>query len=331
MVENRRILLASRPVGMPHPNNFLEVVEPASDPQEGEVLIKVEMISLDPAMRGWMNEGTTYIRGVALGEVMRAFAAGRVIRSHHPDFAEGDYVSGLLGTQMYAAVPGESLTRLDLSLGPLEWHLGILGMPGMTAYFGLLERGKPQAGETVFISGAAGIIGSTVGQIAKIKGCRVVGTAGSGEKCRYLTEACGFDGAINYKTEDVAARLKALCPEGIHILFDNVGGEILDIGLAHLARGARVVICGAISQYNEPQMSGPRNYMKIVTARGILTGIIVFDFAERYPEAVAQLSAWLKSGQLRTRTDFVVGIENFYPALMKLYNGTNFGKVILKV
>ncbi len=331
MVENRCILLVSRPVGKPTPDNFAEVSRPVPELQEGMVLVKVDMISLDPAMRGWMNEGTTYIRGVALGEVMRAFAAGHVVRSRHPDFAEGDWVSGLLGAQTYAAVPGKNLTRLDLSLGPLEWHLGILGMPGMTAYFGLLERGRPQAGETVFVSGAAGIVGATVGQIAKIKGCRVVGTAGSVEKCRYLMETCGFDGAIHYKNDDVAARLKEYCPDGIHVFFDNVGGDILDIGLAHLGRGARVVICGAISQYNEPQMCGPRNYMKIVTARGLLTGIIVFDFQERYPEAVAQLSAWLKSGQLHTRTDWVEGIENFYPALMKLYNGSNFGKVVLKV
>ncbi|MCS7037922.1 MAG: NADP-dependent oxidoreductase [Saprospiraceae bacterium] len=331
MAENKRILLASRPVGMPAADNFRLEIAPVPRPAEGEVLVRIEMISLDPAMRGWMNEGTTYIRGVALGEVMRAFAAGRVIQSRHPAFADGDYVSGLLGAQSYAAVPARLLTRLDLSLGPLEWHLGVLGMPGMTAYFGLLERGKPQPGETVFISGAAGIIGSTVGQIARIKGCRAVGTAGSDEKCRYLIEECGFDGAINYKTEDVEARIRELCPKGINILYDNVGGDILDIGLAHLARGARVVICGAISQYNEPTVRGPRNYMKIVTARATLTGIIVFDFQERYPEAVEQLSKWLKNGQLHTRTDFVEGIENFYSALMKLYAGANFGKMILKV
>ncbi len=331
MEKNRRTLLASRPVGMPVAENFRLEEAPLPLPAEGEVLVHVDLISLDPAMRGWMNEGTTYMRGVALGEVMRAFGAGRVLASRHADFAEGDYVSGLTGVQTHACLPGQQLTRLDLSLGPLEWHLGVLGMPGMTAYFGLLERGQPKAGETVFIAGAAGIIGATVGQIAKIKGCRAVGTAGSEEKCRYLVEECGFDGAINYKTENIEARLKALCPKGIDVLYDNVGGDILDIGLAHLARGARVVICGAISQYNEPQMRGPRNYMKIVTARATLTGIIVFDFQERYSEAIAQLSEWLKNGQLRTRTDFVEGIENFYPALMKLYTGTNFGKVVLKI
>ncbi len=332
MAENKRILLASRPMGMPTCDNFRLDEVPVPTPTKGEALVQVEMISLDPAMRGWMNEGTTYIRGIALGEVMRAFAAGRVVQScHHSAITSGDYVSGLLGAQTYAVVPAHQLTRLDLSRGPLEWHLGILGMPGMTAYFGLLERGKPQPGETVFISGAAGIIGSTVGQIAKIKGCRAVGTTGSEEKCRYLLEECGFDGAINYKTEDVEARIRELCPNGIDILYDNVGGDTLDAGLAHLAQGARVVICGAISQYNEPAVRGPRNYMKIVTARGTLSGIIVFDFQEHYPEAVAQLSQWLKNGQMHTRTDFVEGIENFYPALMKLYTGTNFGKVILKV
>lgn len=318
-------------MGMPTADNFRLEHVPVPSPGPEEVLVKVEMISIDPAMRGWMNEGTTYIRGVMLGEVMRAFAAGRVVYSQHPAVAEGDYVSGLLGVQTYAIVPAEQLTRLDLSLGPLEWHLGVLGMPGMTAYFGLLERGKPKAGETVFVTGAAGIVGATAGQIAKIKGCRVVGSAGSDEKCRFLVEECGFDGAIQYKTEDVDRRLKELCPEGIDILYDNVGGDILDVGLAHLARGARVVICGAISQYNEPRMRGPSNYMKIVTARATLTGIIVFDFQEQYPEAVRQLAQWLNSGQLHTRTDFVEGIEHFYPALMKLYTGTNFGKVVLKV
>jgi len=201
----------------------------------------------------------------------------------------------------------------------------------MTAYFGLLEKGQPKAGETVFISGAAGIVGSTVGQIAKIKGCKVVGTAGSEEKCRYLIEECGFDAVINYKTEDIDAAVKKHCPEGVHVFYDNVGGELLDILLANLARGARVVICGAISQYNAKTMYGPKNYMKIVTARGYLTGIIVFDFIDRYPEAVNDLSNWLKTGQMSTKEHIETGIENFPQTLLKLYTGKNFGKLLLKV
>ena len=194
-------------------------------------------------------------------------------------------------------------------------------MPGMTAYFGLLERGQPKAGETVMVSGAAGIVGSTVGQIAKIKGCRVIGTAGSEKKCKYLVEECGFDAAINYKTEDINAALKKHAPDGVHVFYDNVGGELLDIVLANLGRGARVVIYGAISQYNSKQMYGPKNYMKIVTARGHITGVIVFDFIDRYPEAVTQILEWLQSGAMKTKEDIYEGIENFPDVLMKLYTG----------
>lgn len=204
-------------------------------------------------------------------------------------------------------------------------------MPGMTAYFGLLERGKPEAGETVFVSGAAGIVGSTVGQIAKIKGCRVIGTAGSDQKCKYLIEECGFDAAINYKTQDVKAELARHAPDGIHVFYDNVGGPLLDTALGRLARGARVVICGAISQYNATEMYGPKNYMKIVTARGYLTGIIVFDFLERYPEAIAQIHEWLRGGKMKTKEHIFEGIEQFPAVLKKLYTGENFGKLLIKV
>jgi NADPH-dependent curcumin reductase len=205
-----------------------------------------------------------------------------------------------------------------------------LGMPGMTAYFGLLEKGQPKAGETVFITGAAGIIGTTVGQIAKLKGCRVVGTAGSDEKCKYL-KTIGFDVVINYKTENIAERLAADCPEKISILYDNVGGEQLDIGLAHLAMGARVVICGAISQYNKASIEGPKNYMKIVTARGHITGIIVFDYQSRYPEAISQISDWLDSGEIDTKEDIYEGIKQFPSVLLKLFSGENFGKLLIKI
>ena len=330
-MENTQVILQSRPQGMVSEDNFKIKLSEVSAPKEGELLIKVEYISLDPAIRGWMNEGTTYIKGVELGAPMRVFAAGKVTQSNHPDFQIGDYVSGLMTAQEYIISNGVGLSKLDLSNSELSWHLGILGMPGMTAYFGLLERGKPEQNDVVLVSGAAGIVGSTVGQIAKIKGCKVIGTAGSDAKCKYLVEECNFDAAINYKTENIDASLKKYAPEGVHIYYDNVGGEMLDIALANLARGARVVICGAISQYNAKEMYGPKNYMKIVTARGSMTGVIVFDFLDKYPEAVTQISEWLKKGQMKTKEDIFEGIENFPQVLMKLYTGQNFGKLLLKV
>ena len=330
-MKNTQIILKSRPKGMVVEDNFLIKQTALPNIKDGELLIKVELISLDPAIRGWMNAGTTYMPGSPLNQPMRAFAAGKVIASSNEDFSVGTYVQGLLSAQTYIVSDGKGLSKLDLSKGPLSWHLGILGMPGMTAYFGLLEKGQPKAGETVFISGAAGIVGSTVGQIAKIKGCKVVGTAGTAAKCNYLIEECGFDAAINYKTEDMDAAIKAHCPEGVHVFYDNVGGELLDTVLANLARGARVVICGAISQYNATSMYGPKNYMKIVTARGYITGIIVFDYISRYPEAVAQMSHWLKTGKMATKEHFEEGIENFPKTLLKLYSGDNFGKLLLEI
>ena len=329
-MQNTQVILNARPKGMVKSSDFAIQTIETPELKDGEVLIEIEYISLDPAMRGWMNAGTTYISGVEIGAVMRAFAAGKVVASKNAHFSIGEYVQGLLGTQTYAVSNGKGLSKCDISKGKLSWHLGILGMPGMTAYFGLLERGKPEAGETVFVSGAAGIVGSTVGQIAKIKGCRVIGTAGSEAKCRYLTEECGFDIAINYKKENVGQALKRHCPDGVHVYYDNVGGPLLDTALANLAKGARVVICGAISQYNSSDMYGPKNYMKIVTARGYITGIIVFDFVKRYPEAVTQISEWLNSNQMKTKEHIFKGIENFPNTLTKLFTGENFGKLLIK-
>lgn len=330
-MRNTVITLARRPEGMVNDSDFSIQEQPLSVLTDGQVRVEVHYISLDPAMRGWMNAGTTYIKGVEIGATMRAFAAGRVLESRHPDFAVNDYVTGLIGAQRFATVPGKYLTKVPANDQNLSKFLGVLGMPGMTAYFGMLDRGQPREGDSVFISGAAGIVGSTAGQIAKLKGCRVVGTAGTAAKCHFLTERCGFDAAINYKEEDVKTQLRAHCPEGLHVFYDNVGGPTLDHGLANLARGARVVICGAISQYNNRAMYGPTNYMKIVTARATMTGIIVFDFQERYPEAVQRISAWLASGQLVTKEDVVNGIERFSEALRMLYTGENFGKLLLRV
>ncbi len=329
-MKNLQIHLIARPQGLPTLDIFQEVEADVPLLQDGQFLIKNHYISLDPAIRGWMNAGTTYIPGMPLNAPVRAFTLGEIVDSQNADFKVGEFVNGLLGVQEYAISDGKVVSKIDASLGKLSWHLGILGMPGMTAYFGLLERGQPKAGETVFITGAAGIIGTTVGQIAKLKGCRVVGTAGSDEKCNYL-KTIGFDVVINYKTENIAERLAADCPEKISIVYDNVGGEQLDIGLAHLAMGARVVICGAISQYNNTAIEGPKNYMKIVTARGIITGIIVFDFQNRYPEAVSQISDWLTEGVLETKEDIYEGIKQFPSVLLKLFSGENFGKLLIKI
>ena len=331
-MQNTQITLAARPQGMAKTSDFNLKISDIPALNDGQFLVKTEIISLDPAIRGWMNAGTTYIPGIEIGAVVRAFAAGRIVASHHIGFEAGEYVVGLLGAQQYAISDGQGITKVVTTAVPLSWHLGILGMPGMTAYFGLLEKGKPVSGETVFISGAAGIVGTTVGQIAKIKGCRVVGTAGTDEKCRFLTEKMGFDLAINYKKQDIDAVLRERCPEKINVFFDNVGGDQLDIALANLAMGARVVICGAISQYNNTSaLQGPKNYMKIITARGYMTGIIVFDYFEQYPRAIADISVWLKAGLMTTQEDIYEGIENFPETLQKLYTGENFGKLLLKI
>jgi NADPH-dependent curcumin reductase len=330
MTTNSQIILVSRPKGLPTADNFAYREIPVSALENGQFLVENHYISLDPAIRGWMNAGTTYIPGMPLDAPVRAFGLGKIIKSKNKDFKVGEYVNGLLGVQIYAISDGKGVTKVDISIGKPSWHLGILGMPGMTAYFGLLERGQPKAGETVFITGAAGIVGAIVGQIAKIKRCRVVGTAGSDAKCDYL-KRIGFDVVINYKTENIAERLAQDCPEKISILYDNVGGEQLDIGMAHLALGARVVICGAISQYNNASIEGPKNYMKIVTARGTITGIIVFDFLSRYPEAVKQISTWLNEGKIETKEDIYEGIKQFPEVLLKLFSGENFGKLLIKI
>ncbi len=328
---NQQVVLKQRPSGIVQENDFGFVSNDLRDIKEGEIKVAIEYISCDPAMRGWMNAGKTYIEAVKIDEVMRGFAAGKIIESLNPNYKEREYVTGLLGVQQYAISNGQGLTHIKTLNESLSYHLGVLGMPGMTAYFGLLEKGQPKAGETVFISGAAGIVGSTVGQIAKIKGCKVIGTAGSAAKCKYLLEECSFDAVINYKEEDVAKRLKELCPDGVNIFYDNVGGPLLDIALTRLARGARVVICGAISQYNNKELYGPKNYMKIVTARGHICGVIVFDYIDQYPKAIRDISTWISEGKLRTKEHIVEGLDNFPSTLRMLFTGENFGKLLVKV
>ncbi len=327
---NHQFRLARRPVGMVQRSDFDYVEAPPAEPGDGEVLVKILYISLDPAMRGWMNEGKSYVPPVGIGEVMRAGAVGRVITSRDPNIGVGEHVVGVLGVQEYAVARGKNLTRVDPGLVPLPVYLGTLGMPGMTAYFGLLEVGKAKAGDTVVVSGAAGAVGQVVGQIAKIKGCRVVGIAGGGAKCEYL-RSIGFDAAIDYKHEDVKAGLKQHCPKGVDVYFDNVGGEILDAVLTQLAMHARIVICGAISQYNEAKMRGPANYMSLLVNRASMTGMVVFDYASRYGEAAREMAGWMATGQLKTREDIVAGLETFPETLSKLFKGENTGKLVLKV
>ena len=329
---NRQFKLAQRPVGMVKRSDFEFVEAPVRAPEEGEVLVKILFLSLDPAMRGWMNEGKSYIPPVGLGEVMRAGAAGIVVASKHPSFAVGDHVVGALGVQEYAISNGKGLTRVDPKVAPLPVYLGTLGMPGMTAYFGILDVGKLKDGETVVVSGAAGAVGQVVGQIAKIKGCHVVGIADGADKCRYITDELGFDAAIDYKAEDVKEALKRHCPKGIDVYFDNVGGDILDAALSRLAMHARIVICGAISQYNNTEpVKGPSNYLSLLVNRASMKGMVVFDFAARYGEAVKEMAGWMKQGKLKSREDIAEGIENFPETLLKLFKGENTGKLVLKV
>ena len=329
---NHSFELAARPVGLPKRTDWNFKETPVREPGADELLVKIIYISLDPAMRGWMNESRSYVPPVGIGEVMRALALGRVIESRNPKFAAGEFVYGALGVQEYAVSNGSGLTKVVPGAAPLSVYLGALGMTGMTAYFGLLEVGRPQPGETVVVSGAAGAVGSVAGQIAKIKECHVVGIAGSAEKCDYVVKELGFDAAINYKTEDVRKSLQNLCPKGISVYFDNVGGDILDAVLTQLARGARIVICGAISQYNNTtRMKGPSNYMSLLVNRASMTGMLVFDYAARFPEAAREMAKWMAEGKLKSREQIVEGLQTFPDTFLKLFAGENTGKLILKV
>jgi NADPH-dependent curcumin reductase len=328
---NHQFRLASRPQGMVGREHFDYVEEPLAQLEDGQVLVKVLYVSLDPAMRGWMNEGRSYVPPVQIGEVMRAATVGRVVESKSDQLAAGDHVSGWLGVQEHVVCDANAVFKVDAEAVPLPTYLGALGMPGVTAYFGLLEIGAPKEGETVVVSGAAGAVGSVVGQIAKLKGCRVVGIAGGPEKCRWIVEELGFDAAIDYKSEDVSQALREHCPEGVDVYFDNVGGEILDAVLARLARGARIPICGAISQYNSESFRGPSNYMSLLVNRARMEGFVVIDYMSRAPEAVREMAGWIADGRLVAREDVVEGFESFPEALQKLFAGENVGKLVLEL
>ncbi len=328
--ENRRWTLTTRPQGMPKRSDFTWETVPAPEPKDGEVLVRIHYISLDPAMRGWMRDGRSYIPPVKLGEVMRAGAVGEVVASRDPKFREGDYAVGTFGMQDYAIASAATAQKVDANAAPLPLYLSALGMPGMTAYFGLLDVGAPKAGETVVVSAASGAVGALVGQIARIKGCRVVGLAGGAEKCAYVKDTLGFDAVIDYKNEDVGQGLSTHCPKGIDVYFDNVGGQILDEVLGRIARHARIVICGAISQYNSSAVEGPKNYMMLLVQHARMEGFVVFDYAQRYAEGMQAMAGWLKDGSLKTKEDIVDGLETFPETFLKLFTGENFGKLSIK-
>ena len=335
---NHQVRLAARPSGLPRPSDWQFTEEAVPAPADGGVVVKNQLLSLDPAMRGWMNEGKSYIPPVGIGEVMRAGGIGVVTASSHAGFAVGEHVGGQLGVQEYFSGSGKDLQRaglhrIDLRLGTATQWMNVLGMPGMTGYFGLMDVGQPKAGEVVVVSGAAGAVGQTVGQLARIKGCRVVGIAGGAAKCEWVVKELGFDACIDYKAGSVRAGLKQHCPDGVDIYFDNVGGEILDDVLAKIRRGARIIICGAISQYNNTTpINGPKNYLSLLVNRARMEGIVVFDNTERFPQAIAEMSLYLKDGRMKSREDIVEGGVAAFPAtLLKLFAGENFGKLVLRV
>jgi len=331
-MSNTQIKLAQRPVGLPTADTFTIEKNPIPVIEEGEVLLKTKYISLDPAMRGWMNDARSYIPPVGIGEVMRAGTVSEVVESKHGKYQVGDILVGNAGVQEYIKTDGRGYHQVDPRLAPLPVFLGTLGMPGFTGYFGLTRIGEPKAGETVLVSGAAGAVGSIVGQIAKIKGCRVVGIAGGQEKCDYIINELGFDAAIDYKAGNLRADMKAACPQGIDVYFDNVGGEILDMALTRLNMHARIIICGAISQYNNTTpVKGPANYLSLLVSRAKMQGMVVFDYAQDYGIAAQEMAGWMQEGKLKSREDVYEGIENFHETFLRLFSGKKMGKLVLKV
>lgn len=330
---SRQLCLASRPVGAVKDSDFDLVEAAVPEPGDGEFVVEVTHISLDPAMRGWMNAARSYAPPVEIGAVMRALTLGRVIKSRNPKFVEGDLVRGAFGVREHALSDGAGVDKITPQEGvSLAAYLGALGMTGMTAYFGLLEVGRLRDGDTVLVSGAAGAVGTVVGQIAKIKGARVVGIAGGPDKIALLNEL-GFDAAIDYKQGDVLAELRQHTPDYVDVFFDNVGGEILDQGLTRIGRGARVVICGAISQYNNTgPVTGPSNYLALLVQRATMAGFLVFDYAARYGEAAAEMAAWVADGRLKCIEDTTSGDIGSFPAVFsRLFRGDNTGKLVLEL
>ena len=330
---NRQVRLAARPEGLPKLTDWSIADEPVVVPGSGEVLVKVHYISVDPAMRGWMNDRPSYIPPVGLGSVMRALTVSKVVESNNDDYRIGDWVVGTDGVQNYAVSDGSGYMKADTALAPPQTYLGTLGIAGLSAHIGLIEVGQVQAGDTVLVSGAAGSVGSHVGQIAKIKGGRAVGIAGGPEKCGYLINELGFDAAIDYKNEDLSEGIKQTCPDGVDLFFDNIGGGTLNAGLTAINIGARVVICGAISQSNTTTgVEGPSNYLALLTRRSRLEGFIFFDFRDKWPAMLKNLTAWRAEGKLVCREDIAEGPVDIFPdVLLRLFRGDNFGKLMIKL
>jgi len=332
-MNNKQIILKNRPKGFPDENTWQLEENKVPELEEGEILIQHHYISLDPAMRGWMNDTKSYIPPIALDQVMRAGAIGKVIKNNNnPKFDIGDCVTSWGGVQQYSVSNGDGWFKVDEKLATMPMYLGTLGMPGMTAYFGILEVGKIKEGDIVLVSGAAGAVGSIVGQIAKIKGCTVIGIAGGQEKCNYIKNELGFDEAIDYKSENIYSALKKKCPKGIDVYFDNVGGVILDAALSKLRMHAKVVICGAISQYNNKhKINGPSNYLSLLVTRSTMQGMVVMDYSKDFGKAAKEMNTWLQAGTLKSREDIYEGIENFRETYNRLFTGEKNGKLVLKV
>ncbi len=329
-MNNKRVLLASRPAGWVTEDNFRIEAAPAPQPREGEVLVKNLWLSLDPYMRGRMSDAKSYVKGVDIGEVMVGQTVGQVVESKHANYKQGDHVLTQLGWQLYGTAKGEELSKVREGV-PLSYYLGVLGMPGLTAYFGLREIGQPKAGETVVVSAASGAVGSVVGQLAKIAGCRVVGIAGGKQKCDYVTGELGFDACIDYKAGNLYRDLKEACPKGVDVCFENVGGEILDTTLRLTNTFSRIIICGLIAEYNATEPYGYKNMRAILVNRIRMQGMIVFDWKERYAEGLKALSGHLAAGKLKYRESVVEGIENAPKGLIQLLKGGNFGKQLVKL
>lgn len=328
---NKQLILVKRPVGYPSEDTWRLENHEIPEIKDGEFLVQHHYISLDPAMRGWLNDSKSYIPPVQIGEVMRAGAVGKVILSRHDTYRIGDYVSSWGGVQQYSVSNGKGCYQIDPRMATLPTFLGTLGMPGMTAYFGILEVGKIKEGENVLVSGGAGAVGSVVGQIAKIKGCKVVGIAGGADKAQYMKEELGFDGVIDYKNEKVSSAIKREFPDGVDVYFDNVGGEILDAALSKLRLHARVVICGAISQYNNEVVTGPANYLSLLVNRARMEGMVVMDYTKDFGKAALEMGQWMAEGKLKSKEDIYDGIENFYETFNRLFTGDKLGKLVLKV
>jgi hypothetical protein len=328
-MQNRRVLLASRPAGWVSEDNFRLEAAPVPAPAEGEVLVRNLWLSLDPYMRGRMSDAKSYVKGVDIGEVMVGQTVGEVVESKHPQFRKGDKVLTQLGWQLYGV--SRDLVKLENKSVPLSYYLGVLGMPGMTAYFGLKEVGQPKPGETVVVSAASGAVGSVVGQLAKLWGCRAVGIAGGAQKCAYVNRELGFDACVDYKAGNLQRDLKAACPKGVDVYFDNVGGETLDTLLRHMNLFSRIVVCGLISEYNATEPYALKNIRAVLVNRIRIQGMIVFDWKARYGEALNALAGYYGEGKLKYRESVIEGLDNAPKGLIALLKGQNFGKQLVKL